>query len=40
LLNLGSMARSQQNEGPIAAASAVIRATRAWTAPFSLVLYG
>ncbi len=40
LLKLGSMARNQQNEGPIAAASAVIRATRLWTAHFSLALYG
>ncbi len=40
LLNLGSMARNQQNEGPIAAASAVIPATRAWTAHFNLALYG
>ena len=40
LLNLGSIARNQQNEGTIAAASTVIRVTRAWTAHFSLVLYG
>lgn len=40
LLNPGSMARNQQNEGPIAAAPAVHRAARAWTAQFSLALYG
>ena len=40
LLKLGCMARNQQNEGPIGAAAAVHRATRAWTAHFSLALYG
>ncbi len=40
LLKLGSMARNQQNEGPIAAASAVHRATRTSTAHFSLAQYG